>query len=86
MGISIQGPSFSKKYKMVDYTLWLPFSKIVMSQNILETYLDFVTEGLLAVFHKHEYPTDIIVKVMNEVKSEVLNNPAYEYSEGADKW
>jgi hypothetical protein len=84
--MSIQGPSFSKKYKMVDYTLWLPYSKIIKAQNILEAYLDFVTMALQAVFQRNAYPTDIIKKVMNEVKSEVLDNPDYEYSEKADGW
>lgn len=82
--MSIQGPSFSKKYKMADYTLWLPYSKITDSQNTLEAYLDFLTAGLQAVFHRHEYPTGVLTEVMNEVKSQVLNNPAYEYSE--DEW
>jgi len=37
--LSIQGPSISKKYKMVDYAIWIPFAKVIESDNILFTYL-----------------------------------------------
>ncbi|HEY5750637.1 MAG TPA: hypothetical protein VIU12_31460 [Chryseolinea sp.] len=82
--LSIQGPSISKKYKMVDYTLWIPYEKVIKSKNIPNAYLDCVCEGIILVFKEYQYDSSIVTKIFSDIKKEVLNNPEYEYRKEDD--
>jgi len=66
--LSFQGPSISKKYKMVDYTIWMPFAKVIESDNILFAYLDYLCQGISLVMKECGYPTAAISKIFEETK------------------
>ncbi|AYB34300.1 hypothetical protein D4L85_28630 [Chryseolinea soli] len=82
--LSIQGPSISKKHKMVDYTLWIPYEKVIGSENVLSSYLDCVCEGIILVFREYQYESSIVTKIFSDIKRKVLNNPEYEYRKEDD--
>lgn len=85
--LSIQGPSVSRKHKMVDYTIWIPFQKVIKSSNVLKTYLDYISEGIVLVFEELNYDNKkLILKIITEVKKEVLTKSSYQYSPEEDEW
>ncbi|MBT1699247.1 hypothetical protein KK083_20285 [Fulvivirgaceae bacterium PWU4] len=85
--LSIQGPSISKKYKMVDYTIWIPYLKVIKSSSLLETYLDFISEGIILVFEDLGRDNKkLISKIVGAVKKQVLTNPSYQYNPEDDEW
>lgn len=51
----VRGPSCSKKYKVVDYTVFLPFDPIVTSREAPRLALAFLLQGVADVFDKLEF-------------------------------
>ena len=75
----VKGPDISKRFKVKDYALWMPYHKIVESDDMLRSYLYHLFEGINEVFLKENISTDVIAKVKKAVEEQVLYNKDYEF-------
>ena len=79
--LEVRGPEFDRRNKFINYGLWLPYQKIVCSENYLKEYLRYFFDALAILFKKYNVPEESILKVKYKVEEEVLNNANYSYSE-----
>jgi len=84
--LSVLGPSISKKYKMIDYAVWIPYRKVIESENVLMSYIDYLYQGIVIVLKKYDYPTAVVAEIFEDVKREVNDNPEYKYNLERDGW
>lgn len=78
----VKGPDISKRFRTVDYAVWIPYSEVVNSENMLEIYIDYVFKGIQEVFFKEQIEGINLNKIKTLIKDEVLNNVDYAYLEG----
>lgn len=50
--VEIKGPSISKKYKVVDYVLYIPFAIAEEAETFYSQYVSFVCTGVATVLEK----------------------------------
>ncbi|WP_459394508.1 hypothetical protein [Paenibacillus sp. CAU 1782] len=79
--VRIKGPDISKKYKEIDWGLWLPYNQITSSADPLKTYLYYYFEAVYLVLEQYNVPYELVTKVRLLVEEEVLNNDEYLFSE-----
>lgn len=79
--LDVRGPEYDKRNKFINYGLWLPYQKIVCSENYLKEYLKYLFDALIILFKKYDVPEESILEVKHKVEDEVLNNANYSYVE-----
>lgn len=77
--LEVKGPDISKRYKTIDYAVWIPYNSVIESTNMLQSYIAYLFEGIENVFLKEEIKTDILPLLKKSVEEKVLNNKEYEY-------
>lgn len=77
--LTIKGPSVSKKYKCVEYVIYIPYLEVLNSENYLESFLNFYEQGVIEVLSKYQIDLSKVPDAFKEIKKEVLGNPDYRY-------
>lgn len=77
--LTILGPTVSKRYKSVEYVTYIPYLKVLNSDNYLESFLNFYEQGVIEVLAKYQIDSSKVPEVFFEIKKEVIGNPDYEY-------
>lgn len=72
LDLVIKGPSISKKYKVVDYILYIPFG-IINQKDFFVRYVDFVCIGIKEILDRYIHST-IMHKKLDQFKEEALKN------------
>lgn len=79
--LEVNGPIISRKHKTESYGLWLPFYKIINSQNPIEEYIYYYFEALKIIFAlKFNIPEVRIDELKKIALIEIINNNRYAYN------
>jgi hypothetical protein len=79
--LEVRGPEKRKRQKMIDYGLWLPYSKIMNSANPLECYIDYFIEAVAIVLANYGVFKQDVLNIVPIAKKEIIDNPIYELLE-----
>lgn len=79
--LEVRGPEKRKRQKMIDYGLWLPYSKIMNSANPLECYIDYFIEAVAIVLANYGVVKQDVLNIVPIAKKEIIDNPIYELLE-----
>ena len=59
MDLEIKGPTVSKRYKVVDYVIYIPFGIVMNKETFFNQYVEFVCTGVSTVLVEHTDATDL---------------------------
>lgn len=74
----IMGPTISRRYKVVEYVLYIPYYPVINSENYLKTFLDYYEDGVKKVLEIVKIDSTPIASIFADIKGEVVDNPFYE--------
>ncbi len=81
LNVEVKGPSVSRKYKIINWGLWLPYEAIVSSTEQVIPYLKHYYEALVILLDKYGVSEERLREVWNVVESEIIGNSEYKYEE-----
>jgi hypothetical protein len=81
LNVEVKGPSFNRKYKMINWGLWLPYEPIVGSTDQVIPYLKYYYEALVILLGRYGIDEDRLKKVWVSVENEVIGNSEYKFDE-----
>jgi hypothetical protein len=74
----IMGPTISKRYKVVEYVLYVPYYPVIDSVNYLKTFLDYYEEGVQEVLKIVKIDPSPVAEIFELIRKQVVSNPDYE--------
>ncbi|MFB9328275.1 hypothetical protein ACFFSY_20285 [Paenibacillus aurantiacus] len=77
----VKGPDLNRREQILNWGIWLPYKAIVESSDQKGRYISYYFDALVSLFGQYEIPEEMIRVLQNEVETEVLNNPEYDYME-----
>lgn len=63
LDLIIKGPSISKRYKAVDYVLYIPFCIIHSQADFFINYVNFVCDGIKSILEKYSQSESMYHKI-----------------------
>jgi hypothetical protein len=81
LDVAVKGPDISRKDKMIQWGLWLPYEAIVSSTDQVIPYLKYYCEALVLLLGKYGISEERIRELWTNVESEIVGNSEYKYEE-----
>ena len=73
----VLGPSASHKYETIDFTIWLPYGKIMRTSNYQYFYFFYLQEAIIQVLDKYQISYE---NLQIAIKQFLMNNHLFDTS------
>ncbi len=73
--VEIRGPTVFKKDKDVEYSIFLPFRRVIESENPPETALAYIFEGVYSVLERMEIDTERLRSDQDRIVAHICSEP-----------
>jgi hypothetical protein len=77
--VAVKGPEISRKDKMIEWGLWLPYEAIVNSTDQVIPYLKYYCDALILLLPRYGISEERIQEVWIGVEEEIIGNSEYIY-------
>jgi hypothetical protein len=79
--VEVLGPDRNKRQKIVNWGVTLPYEEILNAPDQRKPYVERLFDAIERLLVPHGVPAFEIEQARDEVLSEVVGNPAYDYEE-----
>ena len=77
----IMGPTISKRYKVVEYAIYMPYQEIQSDLKIYDVFLTYLEKGIREIFEMYDIEQNELTPIFQNVREKVIDNPDYLYQE-----
>ncbi|MWP50274.1 MULTISPECIES: hypothetical protein [unclassified Gilliamella] len=73
----VKGPTISKRYKVIEYVIYMPFKEIQSDEEIYNVFLMCMEKGVREVFRKYNINQNELKDIFYNVRKKVIGNIEY---------
>ena len=73
----IKGPIISKRYKVVEYVINMPYLKIQSDPEVYNVFLSYMEKGIRTVFEQYNISQSQLEAIFSIARKEIIGNPEY---------
>lgn len=74
---AIKGPTVSKRYRIVEYVICMPYKEILSDVEIYNVFLTYMETGIRTVFEQYNINQNELDVIFSDVRKEVIGNSEY---------
>jgi hypothetical protein len=78
---AIMGATISKRYKVVEYVINMPYQEIQLDPQIYDVFLTYMEKGIREIFEIYDIEQSELTPIFQNVREKVIDNPDYLYQE-----
>ena len=78
---SIMGATISKRYKVVEYVINMPYKEIQSDPKVYDVFLTYLEKGIREIFAMYDIEQCELTSIFKNVREKVIDNPDYLYQE-----
>jgi hypothetical protein len=78
---AIMGATISKRYKVVEYIIYMPYKEIQSDPKVYDVFLTYIEKGIREIFEMYDIEQCELTPIFQNVRKKVINNPDYLYQE-----
>jgi hypothetical protein len=73
----IKGPTISKRYKVVEYVIRMPYKEIQSDNEVYNVFLSYMEKGIREVFEQYNINQNELNAIFSNARKKVIGNPEY---------
>ncbi len=73
----VKGPTISKRYKVVEYVIRMPYKEIQSDEEVYKVFLFYMEKGIREVFGEYNINQNELDSIFSNVRKEVIGNQEY---------
>jgi hypothetical protein len=78
---AIMCPIISKRYKVVEYVIKMPYKEIQSDPKVYDIFLTYMEKGIREIFEMYDIKQSELTPIFQNVREKVIGNPDYLYQE-----
>jgi len=78
---AIMGVYVSKRYKIVEYVIRMPYKEIQSDPKVYDVFLTYMEKGIRKIFEIYDVEQSKLTHIFQNVREKVINNPDYLYQQ-----
>ena len=78
---AIMGATISKRYKVVEYVINMPYQEIQSDPKVYDVFLTYMERGIREIFAMYDIEQSELTLIFQNVREQVIDNPDYFYQQ-----
>jgi hypothetical protein len=78
---AIMGATISKRYKVVEYVINMPYQEIQSDPKVYDVFLTYMERGIREIFKMYDIEQSELTTIFQNVRGKVIGNSDYLYQE-----
>jgi hypothetical protein len=76
---AIMGTTISKRYKVVEYVINMPYQEIHSDPKVYDVFLTYLEKGIREIFGIYDIKQNELTSIFQNAREKVIGNPEYLY-------
>jgi hypothetical protein len=78
---AIMGATISKRYRVVEYVIYMPYQEIQSDPKIYDVFLIYMEKGIRKIFEIYDIEQSELTPIFQNIREKVIDNPDYLYQQ-----